>query len=158
MNFTVWTNEMGVGVVVLDDDHKKLIGIINQLHFEMEEAHDKKVLGAVLDQFVEYSKAHFSRDQSLLFQAGYPDAPEHEMEHEWFIHEISALTERFASAPAATLDMELMKFLRNWLDSHVESADRKYGPFLNAAESPSGTSAKVDALKGNGLRAFSQIV
>jgi len=125
---------MGVGVVALDDDHKKLIGIINQLHFEIEDAHDKQVLGAVLDQLVEYSKSHFAREESLLFQAGYPDAPEHKMEHEWFIHEITALRERFASAPATTLDMELMKFLRNWLGAHVEGADKKYGPFLNARE------------------------
>jgi hemerythrin len=132
MNFTVWTNEMGVGVVALDDDHKKLIGIINQLHFEMEEGHDKKVLGAVLDQLVDYAKSHFAREESMLFRANYPDAPEHRMEHERFIREITALRERFSNAPAATLDMELMSFLRNWLDNHVEGADKKYGPFLNA--------------------------
>jgi hemerythrin len=132
MNFTVWTSEMGVGVVALDDDHKKLIGIINQLHFEMEESHDKKVLGAVLDQLVEYSKSHFAREESLLFQADYPDAPEHKMEHERFIREITDLRERFASAPAATLDIELIGFLHNWLDTHVQGADKKYGPFLNA--------------------------
>jgi hemerythrin len=132
MNFTVWTNEMGVGVVALDDDHKKLIGIINQLHFEMEEGHDKKVLGAVLDQLVDYSKSHFAREESLLFQADYPDAPGHKMEHERFIREITALRERFSNAPPATLDAELMGFLRNWLDTHVEGADKKYGPFLTA--------------------------
>jgi hemerythrin len=132
MNFIIWTNDMGVGVVALDDDHKKLIGIINQLHFEMEEGHDKKVLGAVLDQLVDYAKSHFAREESLLFQAEYPDAPEHKMEHERFIREIASLRERFASAPAATLDMELLGFLRNWLDNHVEGTDKKYGPFLNA--------------------------
>jgi hemerythrin len=132
MNFTVWTNEMGVGVVALDDDHKKLIGIINQLHFEMDEGHDKKALGSVLDQLVDYAKKHIAREESLLFQANYPDAPEHKMEHERFIREIIALRERFSSAPAATLDTELAGFLRTWLDDHVENADKKYGQFLNS--------------------------
>ena len=54
MEFMTWTSDLSVGVEVLDDDHKKLIGIINQLHYGITAGHDREVLEAVLNELVEY--------------------------------------------------------------------------------------------------------
>ena len=48
MEFMTWTSDLSVGVAVLDDDHKRLIGIINQLHYGIKAGHDRDVLEAVL--------------------------------------------------------------------------------------------------------------
>lgn len=132
MDFMTWTSEMSVGVIVLDDDHKKLIGIINQLHYGIMAGHKKKVLGAVLDQLVDYAKYHFAREETLFLKTNYEAAPMHRMEHEGFVNLIQDVQERFKSAPVAMLDLELMSFLRFWLLSHIQGSDKKYGPSLNA--------------------------
>jgi len=132
MEFMTWTRDLSVGVEVLDDDHKKLIGIINQLHFGITAGHDRKVLEAVLDELVDYTIFHFSREEEMLLKAGYPAIPAHKTEHEKFIREISSMQRRIKSAPVSMLNMELMDFLRSWLFSHILISDKKYGPSLNA--------------------------
>lgn len=132
MKFMNWTPDLSVGVAILDDDHKRLIGIINQLHFGITAGHDRKVLEAVLDELVDYTIFHFSREEGMLMKAGYVAMPAHKTEHEKFIRQISNVQKRIKSAPVAMLDLELMDFLRDWLYSHILVSDKKYGPRLNA--------------------------
>jgi hemerythrin-like metal-binding protein len=68
----------------------------------------------------------------MLLKAGYVATPAHRTEHQKFIRQISNVQKRIKSAPVATLDLELMDFLRNWLFSHILVSDKKYGPRLNA--------------------------
>jgi hemerythrin len=123
---------MSVGVSAMDDDHKKLIDIINQLHDGIAAGHKKEVLAAVLDQLVDYTKFHFAKEEELLLKANYLAVATQKMEHASFISRISNMQERFKSAPVAMLDLELMSFLRNWLLTHIQGSDKKYGPSLNA--------------------------
>jgi hemerythrin len=131
MDFMTWTPEMSVGVKALDDDHKKLIGIINQLHFGIEAGHKKEILTAVLDHLVDYTRYHFAREEELLTKANYPATEAHLIEHYNFISKIANVQTRFKAAPVAMLDLELMSFLRSWLFSHIQGSDKKYGPHLN---------------------------
>jgi hemerythrin-like metal-binding protein len=132
MEFMTWTSDLSVGVEVLDNDHKKLIGIINQLHFGINAGHDRRVLEVVLDELVDYIRFHFTREEGMLLKAGYAAMPAHLTEHEQFIHEILNVQDRLRSSPVSMLDMELMNFLRDWLFSHILVSDKKYGPRLNA--------------------------
>jgi len=132
MEFMTWTNEMSVGVTVLDEDHKKMIAIINQLHDGILAGHKKEILASVLDHLVEYTKFHFAREEELFVKTNYLNAPIHKLEHESFISRIANLQARLVTAPVAMLDLELMGFLRNWLLTHIQGSDKKYGPRLNA--------------------------
>jgi hemerythrin-like metal-binding protein len=132
MDFVTWTSEMSVGVTTLDDDHKVLIGIINQLHFGIMAGHDRAVLSSVLDQLVDYTKFHFLQEETLFAKANYLGAPAHKLEHDGFIDRIENLRTRSAKAPVAMIDLELMGFLRTWLVTHIMVSDMKYGPRLNA--------------------------
>ena len=131
MAFMTWTKEMSVGVTAMDDDHKKLIDIINELHDGIAAGHKKEVLSAVLDQLVDYTKFHFAKEEELMLKASYLAVSTQKIEHASFISRISNLQERFKSAPVAMLDLELMDFLRAWLFSHIRVSDKKYGPHLN---------------------------
>jgi hemerythrin-like metal-binding protein len=132
MAFMTWTNEMSVGVTAMDDDHKKMIEIINVLHDGIMTGHKKDTLASVLGQLTEYTSFHFAREEELFLKANYLAAPAHKMEHASFVSRLSNLQERFKSAPVAMLDLELMSYLRNWLLTHIQNSDKKYGPRLNA--------------------------
>jgi len=132
MEFMTWTSDLSVGVEVLDNDHKKLIGIINQLHFGITVGHDRRVLEVVLDELVDYIRFHFTREEEMLLKAGYAATTAHLTEHEKFIREILNVQDRLKSSPVSLLDMELIEFLRDWLFSHILVSDKKYGPSLNA--------------------------
>lgn len=130
--FMTWTPEMSVGVGALDDDHKVLIGIINELHDGIVAGHKKEILASVLDHLVEYTKFHFAKEEELLEKCNFQATQNHKMEHASFVSRMTNLQERLKTAPVAMLDLELMSFLRNWLVTHIQGSDRKYGPRLNA--------------------------
>lgn len=132
MDFMTWTNEMSVGVTVMDNDHKKLIGMINQLHYGITAGHSREILMAVLDQLVDYIKFHFAREEEMFAKTNYLDAAAHKKEHDSFVNRIMNLQARVNRAPVAMLNLELMGFLRNWLISHIQGSDKKYGPRFNA--------------------------
>jgi len=117
----------------MDDDHKKLIDIINELHDGIMAGHKKEILVAVLDRLVDYTNFHFTKEEELLLKTKYLAFSTHKMEHASFVSRISNLLERYKSAPVVMLDLELMSFLRNWLITHIQGSDKKYGPRLKAS-------------------------
>jgi hemerythrin len=130
--FIAWTEEMRVSVTSLDNEHKKLIAIINELHDGIMAGHKKDVLEAVLNQLVQYARFHFANEEELFLKAGYAGAPVHKLEHESFIGRISNMQARIKTAPTVMLGLELMAFLRNWLLTHIQGSDKKYGSSLNS--------------------------
>ena len=130
--FAVWTEELSVGVTALDNDHKKMIAILNELHDGIMAGHKREILTSVFDHLLDYSKFHFANEEELFAKINYPFAPAHKREHLSFVTRIENLNARSKKAPAALIDLELMSFLRNWLVTHIQGSDRQYGPHLNA--------------------------
>ena len=123
---------MSVGVSALDDDHQRLVGIVNELHEGIVASHKKEILASVLNHLEEYIRFHFAREEEFFSKAHYPGATAHRAEHEGFVIRVANLNERLKTSSVAMLDLELMSFLRNWLITHIQGSDKKYGPCLNA--------------------------
>lgn len=132
MPFLSWSNDLSVGVKVIDDDHKKLVGIVNELYDGMSVGHAKDALAKVLGRLVEYTKIHFAREEEFFAKTGYQDAAAHHKEHQDLLHTVTELQTRFQTASSTSLSIEVMTFLKNWLTNHIQGSDKRYGPHLNA--------------------------
>ena len=82
MALMTWTDKLSVGVGVIDDDHKKLVGMVNELYDAMQAGHGKEKLGRILDDLVKYTKFHFAREEKFFAETGYPAAGPHKQQHE----------------------------------------------------------------------------
>jgi hemerythrin-like metal-binding protein len=129
MAFYEWKNSMSVGVNASDDDHKQLIGMINQLHEGMRNGQGKEVLGKILDNLVQYTKFHFAREEEFFDRTGYP-ADDHIREHRELVKQVETLQSRYKSGESA-ISIETLDFLRNWLIVHIQGTDKKYSSHLN---------------------------
>jgi hemerythrin len=132
MALMTWTEEMSVGVKVLDDDHKKLVSMVNELHAGILGGRRQEALGGVLDQLVSYTKVHFAREEEMFARTGYANAVEHKKEHDELIKKALELQARYKGGATSMLSLETMSFLKNWLSHHILGIDKKYGPHLNA--------------------------
>jgi hemerythrin-like metal-binding protein len=126
-----WTDKLGVGVKVLDDDHKKLIDLLNRLDDGMKKGKGKETLGKVLDGLVSYTKFHFAREEEFFAKTGYP-ALEHKREHAELVKQAEELQSRHKSGECA-LSIATLDFLKDWLIIHIQGTDKKYTEHLNAA-------------------------
>jgi len=132
MPLTSWSDKLSVGVVVLDNDHKKLIAMVNNLFDGIQAGKGKEVVGKILDGLIAYTAEHFKREEAFFAQAGYPDAKAHKAQHEDLVKQVLAVQAKFKNGASPTLSLEVMNFLKNWLTTHIQETDQKYGPFLNS--------------------------
>jgi len=132
MPLMTWTDKLSVGVGVLDDDHKRLVGMLNELYDAMQAGHGRDSLGRILDGLVHYTKVHFGREEKFFAQTTYPAAIAHKQQHDALTRQVMDVQQKYASGATATLSLDVMHFLRNWLVQHIQGSDQKYRAHLNA--------------------------
>ncbi len=132
MPLMTWTESMSVGIKVLDDDHKKLVGMLNELHAGLKVGHGKEALGTVLDGLVSYTQIHFKREEQYFAATGYADGAAHKQEHDNLTKQVLDVQAKYKSGAVSSLSIEVMDFLKDWLTVHIQGSDQKYRPHLNA--------------------------
>jgi hemerythrin len=130
MPLMTWTKQLSVGVEVLDDDHKKLIGMLNQLDSGMKAGQGRATLAKVFDELVEYTKFHFAREETFFAETGYPALDAHKKEHDELTMRVLDLQARYRNG-ALALSLEVINFLKGWLLYHIQGTDQKYSSHLN---------------------------
>jgi hemerythrin-like metal-binding protein len=125
-----WDDGLSVGVKTLDDQHKRLIELLNQLHRSKASGKGDSTTRSVLNELLAYTVDHFACEERLFEQHGYPVAADHRQQHEILKGQVVDFATAF-EAGKASLSAELFLFLRGWLNGHIRASDRGYGPFLS---------------------------
>ncbi|BCS52441.1 bacteriohemerythrin [Geobacter sp. SVR] len=126
-----WGPTLSVKVKKFDDQHKKLVELVNQLHDAMKAGQGDAMLGLVLQSLISYTATHFADEEKVMQVNGYPDLAKHKIEHEKLVAHVLELQKKFQSG-GAVLTLSVMSFLKDWLNTHIQGSDKKYGVFLNA--------------------------
>jgi len=126
-----WNDDYSVKVRQFDDQHKKLIGIVNQLHDAMKAGKGCQVVGDILTSLVAYTQAHFADEERLMQHHGYPGFVSHKKAHTQLVDQVRNF-QRQAETDKNVITLGVMVFLKDWLVQHIQGEDVKYGPFMNA--------------------------
>jgi hemerythrin len=130
MAFIDWVPDYSVGVGKFDDQHRKLVALINELHEGMRAKKGKEVVDKVLDGLVDYTKTHFKAEEDAFRANGYPQADVHVKQHADLLKQVGELHAKH-HAGALFVTVETLEFLSSWLKNHIQKADKLYGPFLS---------------------------
>ena len=125
-----WSDEIAIGHPMIDQDHRILLELINQIN-NPENAKDMAAVRFVLDELVNYTHFHFKREEDLMVKAGYPDLEQHQEVHAKMIDVLKALQQRF-DQQSESIGSELSEFLNGWLVSHIMHTDKAYCPYVLA--------------------------
>ena len=130
--FYPWTQELEVGIGVIDKDHQKLVSLINSLHESMSQGHSKEMAGKILDELIFYTQGHFHRDEQSMRDAGYTGYEQHKKIHDTLVKKVVEFRESYR-AGHSMVSVELSNFLRNWLSTHIMKTDKDYAPVMKAS-------------------------
>lgn len=130
MALIMWDEKLKTNVKECDEQHKKLIALVNELHDGMKAGKGKDVIGKVLNELLNYTNYHFKTEEAYMQKYNFPEFLNHKREHEDLIRQAKELKERFDRGEVA-ITVNVMNFLKEWLQSHILGTDKKYGPFLN---------------------------
>ncbi len=130
MPFIAWTSDFSVGVAEIDDQHRNLIDLVNDLHQAMTEGHGWNEMEATFKGLSAYIQKHFSYEEGLLEKFNYPDMDLHRLEHKVFVRQIQKFRSQY-DAGEYLISQKVMNYLKEWLTQHIKVIDKEYGPFLN---------------------------
>jgi len=120
----IWSEGYSVGIQEIDDQHKKLIGLINQLYNLYLDKRSSEI-ASIIKEIKAYTLYHFSTEEKLFRECKYKDMLSHIQMHEGFINDLNDITKN-SSASNDILTMKTMTFLQRWLTNHIMKEDKKY--------------------------------
>lgn len=132
MAFVEWKPDYSVGHLEIDQQHRKLVDIINHLHDSMKMGGKPEDLVRIMNDLVNYTRFHFSHEEKLMQQTAYPDLANHQRVHRAMIDQVEKFR-REAGSSRTGFSIKLMGFLKNWLTDHIMGTDQKYAPTLKSS-------------------------
>ncbi len=121
-----WSDSLSTGIAEQDNQHKKLIELINQLNNAIQVGKSAEILETVLEALVDYTIYHFGYEEKLMDQHNYLNTPAHKSEHENFIEAVDEFQRKLESG-SAVISVQIINFLRMWVTGHIMKSDREMG-------------------------------
>ncbi|MFT4300274.1 MAG: bacteriohemerythrin, partial [Desulfovibrio sp.] len=127
--FVQWTPKLDLHVTMVDKQHRLLVDYINELYTAMAHNRTTDELQAILHKLRDYTATHFADEERLFTSTSYLGAAEHVKIHRKFVAKLDEVEEQLKSG-TATVSMDLLTFLKDWLVQHIMGTDPTYVPYL----------------------------
>ena len=138
MALITWSDSYSIKIPTMDNQHKKLVAIINEFHDHQKQGKSKEIMEKTFNDLLDYTKTHFSEEEKFLEQNSYNQLTEHKKIHKDLIAQVTNYLNKFKSGESVVA-MEINKFLQDWLINHITQEDMKYSEFIRSKEkTPAG--------------------
>lgn len=129
-----WREELAIGVEQIDSQHKELLARFDMLLNACKLGKGKDELTHLLNFLDEYVVSHFSDEEVLQKQSGFPDYEAHREEHAAFIARVKELKTRMDQDGEITIShlLDTNKMLMDWLLRHITVRDREVGRHIKS--------------------------
>lgn len=130
-----WKEKYNLGLDLIDDQHKVLVRIINDLDNLLDINFSKEKLASLITELVDYTKFHFSTEERLMKTRGYNSTclKSHIHQHQQFVVEIQSFISESDSYSKKEAEW-VFKYLTNWLINHILKVDRHLVDHLKQQE------------------------
>jgi len=129
MAFLNWNENLSVKIVSIDEQHKKLIALINQFYENVSHRSNDENISLLIKGMKEYTQMHFDNEEKYMTQFNYPDYISHKREHDLFIKKVTDVEEK-VSKVKIIVSFEITSFLKDWIKNHIQGSDKKYTDFF----------------------------
>jgi hemerythrin-like metal-binding protein len=124
MSFLQWRNEFGVGIKIVDHDHRELIGRIRGHQQKLASCDDPAKMVEVLDEIYTDIAEHFAHEEKLMEQMRYAALADHKEDHETLLDDLRELM--VGVEDDGELDeIQLTDDLDRWFSDHFRVHDAK---------------------------------
>lgn len=129
MAYFEWADDLVIDRGPIDQDHRHLVDLVNQLHTATSQGRGKEVVQRVLGELLAYTRDHLSREEALMREVGFPRLEQHQIGHAHFIGQLEELKRQY-EAGSITVASQLSSVLRDWLSLHIRRSDKEARAFV----------------------------
>jgi hemerythrin len=131
----LYSEDYRLGHPTLDSQHQLLFGLSGDLERAIEANHGRDALADLLQRLFAYVIVHFTTEDRLMMESGYPDAEAHRAEHRSLMATLQRLeTDCQAGVPSAPSDV--LRFMTAWALGHIRETDLALVHHLSAHPNP----------------------
>jgi len=120
-----WSEALSVGVNEIDEQHRKLVDIINNLLDATVLGIDSDIVSDIISRMVDYIDYHFGTEETYMTRFRYPELVSHRNEHRVFIRKVFELRKQHVQ-DKQDLSLDVLTFLMNWFRRHITETDAAY--------------------------------
>ncbi len=132
-----WNKNFETGIDQIDEQHKQLVHILNQLATHLASRSTPIVLNKIFDELADYADYHFKTEEKI-WKSYFKDDDEwyekHEHTHESFIDKVIALKKEEENKPLDQVIQEIVSFLSHWLAFHILDSDKRMAKVVKAID------------------------
>jgi hemerythrin len=127
-----WTPNLSVGIDEMDQQHRKLISLVNQFHDALKAGKGDEAAKGILVQLVQYTHTHFAAEEQLQARYGYPELAAHKKLHAALLAQVNQMVDKIKAGKMVS-PVIIANFLKEWLTNHILGTDKLYGSFITAS-------------------------
>ena len=126
-----WTNDLSVGVGIVDEQHKIWFQKADQLFEAGKKGQAKEFVGQMLDFLDDYTKKHFHDEENYMLSIKYPEYDRQKSLHTAFIGQLDKIKKEFKESGGNILVvLNANQMVVDWLVKHISNEDKKIGVFV----------------------------
>jgi len=132
-----WNKNFEVGVPLIDEQHQKLVELLNVLAGHLAYQSDIPTLNNVFNDLAEYAIYHFQAEERIWHSFFPEDAWEtkHKDDHRRFLTTVNRIMAGKTARPLDEVIEEILTFLTQWLAFHILDTDMRMAKVVLAVQS-----------------------
>ena len=131
-----WTPALKIGHDVIDSQHIELFSLFDAFVDGCAKGQGKASVVDLYESLKDYVEKHFRDEEALMARSGYPGLEQQKRDHQNFQRQVSEPGKTISSQGVTLMELvQMNKLLVNWLVSHVQDVDQKFGEYLRETAS-----------------------
>ncbi len=127
-----WTPDLTVDGAKIDDQHRELFRRIGRLVEAIKSKTCKYEIGPTTEFLEEYIVEHFTDEQEMMKESGYPEYEAHKDIHDNFISDFNELKKTLENESSNyTKSVYTNQIVVDWILEHIKKEDKEFSRFLS---------------------------
>ncbi len=126
MSYFTWDEDLDVGVEAMNDQHKKLIALMEEVYQKNAAKVGKEGVLQATQTLIDYVIKHFRDEEAYMESINFPGLEAHKQIHRNLLGDLNDLAKKFVASDDSELSEEFMAFLSLWINTHILAIDNKY--------------------------------
>jgi len=122
--WVTWDDSLSVGIDTIDEHHRYLFDLINDLFDVVKHKRGAREVARVLKALEAYTKVHFRAEEQMMDHYGYEELPAQKHQHYAFEEKLDEFYDELHSNPLIA-QFDVLSYLKGWLVHHIKEEDAK---------------------------------
>lgn len=122
---------LNIGLPILDEQHKRLFAIFDDLLAAIVEGQGEEILKDIFDRLKAYTEEHFRDEEAYMKEIGFPDLEAHADEHILLLTRVNTMW-RLIKGGETISPKSVSLFVSEWISDHILQKDVAIGEYARS--------------------------